>query len=62
MLLSDGDVLRKADLTFYATQCDLAAQRTDDVALAREGLPITEREKTNEITFFTLNLKVGSIS
>ena len=29
---------------------------------ARDGLPITERAKTNEINFFTLNLKDGSIS
>tara|TARA_Y100001968_G_scaffold233851_1_gene216871 strand:- start:66 stop:554 length:489 start_codon:yes stop_codon:yes gene_type:complete len=43
LLPTDGDALRKADLTFYANQCDLAAQRTDDVALEREARLSAER-------------------
>ena len=43
LLPTDGDALRRANLTFYANQCDLAAHRTNDVALEREARLSAER-------------------
>ncbi len=43
LLPTDGDALRKANLTFYANQCDEAPRRTDDVALEREARLSVER-------------------
>jgi len=43
LLPTDGDALRRANLTFYANQCDEAARRTDDVALEREARLSAER-------------------
>ena len=40
---TDGDALRKANLTFYANQCDEAARRTDDVALEKAARLSAER-------------------
>ena len=43
LLPTDGDALRKANLTFYANQCDEAARRTDDVALEKAARLSAER-------------------
>jgi hypothetical protein len=43
LLPTDGEALRRANLTFYANQCDLAAQRIDDVALEKEARLSAER-------------------
>ena len=43
LLPTDGDVLRKANLTFYANQCDEAAARTDAVALEKAARLSAER-------------------
>ena len=43
LLATDADALRAANLTFYANECDRAAERTDDVALAREARLSAER-------------------
>ena len=43
LLPTDGDAIRKANLTFYANQCDEAARRTDDVALAKQARLSAER-------------------
>ena len=43
LLPTDGDALRKANLTFYANQCDEAARRTDAVALEKAARLSAER-------------------
>ena len=43
LLATDADALRQAGLTFYANQCDEAARRTDDAALAKEARLSAER-------------------
>ena len=43
LLPTDGDALRKANLTFYANQCDEAAQRLDAVALEKAARLSAER-------------------
>ena len=37
LLPTDGDALRQAGLTFYANQCDEAAQRLDAVSLEKSA-------------------------
>ena len=43
LLPTDGDALRKANLTFHANQCDKGAARLDTVASEKEARLYTER-------------------
>ena len=61
LLATDADDLRKVGLTFYANQCDQAAARTDDAALAKSARLASEQfEKERAAHQAWLDLPLGA--